>query len=401
MRGFAALAVLLWVTAAEAYSQGRMNHWIFGHGYHVEFTQSGPVFRGMRQGYLALDGAASISDLSGNLLYYSNSSNIWNVDTQQLLNGDMLFENIYEFGSSITSASLFLPWPGDTLEYFFAYINIANLHNRVYYSKINATFDGGYGGVLEDMARIKLWDTVVAEQMTAIKHANGRDWWLLFRTRFGSSSGPHTHFLYTLFGPNGFSEPVSISAGPETGFMGEMTASPQGDYIAYADHNKRILWLYSFDRCTGQIAFVDSIAARRTTDEFYGLAFSPDGSKMYVSTMQSQSILQYKLESGVLIDTIIYNGLNNFANRLTQLELGPDGKIYGAFMREPMFTYVEGYDRHLFVINNPNASGAACQFDTFGLYLGETPNFTYSLPNFPNYDLGPLVGSPCDTLSPS
>ena len=27
-------------------------------------------------------------------------------------------------------------------------------------------------------------------------------------------------------------------------------------------------------------------------------------------------------------------------------------------------------------------------------------NYTYSLPNFANYDLGPLVGSPCDTLSP-
>jgi len=37
--------------------------------------------------------------------------------------------------------------------------------------------------------------------------------------------------------------------------------------------------------------------------------------------------------------------------------------------------------------------------DTFRLNLGKW-NYTASLPNFANYDLGPLVGSHCDTLSP-
>ncbi len=124
MRGCAVLVVLLWMTAAEAFSQGRMNHWIFGHGYHVEFTQSGPVFRGMRAGYEALEGAASISNTDGSLLFYTNNSVVWNSDTQFLYNSDGISVNVYDYGTSITNASLFLPWPGDTLNRYYAFVNI-------------------------------------------------------------------------------------------------------------------------------------------------------------------------------------------------------------------------------------------------------------------------------------
>lgn len=52
---------------------------------------------------------------------------------------------------------------------------------------------------------------------------------------------------------------------------------------------------------------------------------------------------------------------------------------------------------NLSVINSPDLPGAACDFQPYSFYLGGKRTY-WGLPNNPDYDLGPLVGSPCDTL---
>ena len=50
----------------------------------------------------------------------------------------------------------------------------------------------------------------------------------------------------------------------------------------------------------------------------------------------------------------------------------------------------------MYVINNPNEKGKACNLCDSCIYfpyLNES-----SLPKYPNYRLGPLKGSPCDTI---
>ena len=68
-------------------------------------------------------------------------------------------------------------------------------------------------------------------------------------------------------------------------------------------------------------------------------------------------------------------------------QLGPDGKIY--------LNANQGVNV-LHVINQPDNPGTACEFDVRGVKL-PTRN-AFSLPNFPNYRLGPVDGSTCDTL---
>jgi hypothetical protein len=52
---------------------------------------------------------------------------------------------------------------------------------------------------------------------------------------------------------------------------------------------------------------------------------------------------------------------------------------------------------NLSVINFPDSAGLACDFQPWSFYLGGKRTY-WGLPNNPDYDLGPLVGSPCDTL---
>jgi hypothetical protein len=89
------------------------------------------------------------------------------------------------------------------------------------------------------------------------------------------------------------------------------------------------------------------------------------------------------------------------------VRLAPNGKIYFSRAYEcNAFPYCYPYpdsarnyvNENLSVINNPNVVGAGCNYQPFSFYLGGKRTY-YGLPNNPNYDLGPLTGSPCDTLT--
>ncbi|MFN3874908.1 MAG: T9SS type A sorting domain-containing protein, partial [Flavobacteriales bacterium] len=68
-------------------------------------------------------------------------------------------------------------------------------------------------------------------------------------------------------------------------------------------------------------------------------------------------------------------------------QLAPDGKIYIGTGNGTL---------HMHVIHNPDLPWPACNMEQHGV---ELPRFAInSLPNHPNYDLGPVDGSICDSL---
>jgi PKD domain len=77
----------------------------------------------------------------------------------------------------------------------------------------------------------------------------------------------------------------------------------------------------------------------------------------------------------------------SFATTFAAAQLAPDGKIYICTAFSTPF---------LHVIEYPDRKGIACQLRQRAIHL---PNYNnYSIPNFPNYRLGPIDGSVCDTL---
>ncbi|HPA31346.1 MAG TPA: T9SS type A sorting domain-containing protein, partial [Bacteroidia bacterium] len=56
------------------------------------------------------------------------------------------------------------------------------------------------------------------------------------------------------------------------------------------------------------------------------------------------------------------------------------------------------YNTYLSVVNYPDSMGADCDFQPYSFYLGGNRTY-YGLPNNPNYGLGALAGSACDTLT--
>ncbi|MFK7810645.1 MAG: PKD domain-containing protein, partial [Saprospiraceae bacterium] len=154
--------------------------------------------------------------------------------------------------------------------------------------------------------------------------------------------------------------------------------------------------LYEFDRCTGLLNNHLQIKEEEIGVPG-GVAFSPSGQFMYIAVWDK--ILQFDLtvvDIAASRDTVaIYDGFVEWITptlsnptRFYNMQNGPDGKIY--------ISCPNTSSRYLHVIDEPDSAGIACNFLQHHI---ELPSFNnHGLPNFPNYRLGALEGSPCDTL---
>ena len=180
--------------------QGHASHWVFGNGNHLEFDEGGPAVLPKIENYLGYEGVASISDREGNLLYYSNVVRIWNRNFQPLFNSDTFPALDLPPASSKANGSLFLPWPGDSADRYVAFLAMNDADDKLYISKIDGDLDAGLGGIVDSFRYRELWDVPIAEHLNAVRHANGRDWWIVGKRGAMSHS---SEFLLALLTPQG------------------------------------------------------------------------------------------------------------------------------------------------------------------------------------------------------
>ena len=194
------------------------------------------------------------------------------------------------------------------------------------------------------------------------------------------------------------------NTGSQTSFCcdyGEMNFSPDGNKLVSVAY-PGVVNLFDFDRCTGTLSnFVDLSDNNEWSS--YGDSFSPDGSKLYVSSFKN--LYQFDLNASNILQSKELIWANPYFDLdaetgygMGQQQLAPNGKIYIVLGDIVSNVYVDTFiDRSLCVINKPNAPGMACDFVADEFDLGGK-RARVGLPNSPNYNLGPLVGSPCDTL---
>jgi hypothetical protein len=338
---------------------------------------------------------AGISDKKGKLLFYTNGVKINNQLNQTMLNGTGLNPGPYAssvtYGMRIGQGQIVIPFPDDTVKYYLFHETV-DFHNTTYqpfnlfYSTIDMSLDSGRGGVVQKNIPA-ISDTLIFGELTACKHANGRDWWIIAHQY-------NSNLFYTvLVTPNGVSTPNSQAIGGffKTGGAGQSSVAPNGKrYARY--HPESGLDVYDFDRCSGTFSnwqHCDSIT------DYGGVAFSPNSNVLYVSA--TNNLYQFNLLDSVqsmqqrkfLIaqwDTF-YSPNPPLATTYYMQQLAPDGKIY--------INSTNATNR-LHIISQPDSIGLACNFIQHGLLLPCLNAFT--IPNYPNYFLVSDSGSVCDTL---
>lgn len=288
--------------------------------------------------------------------------------------------------------TLFLPVPSNPMQYHL-FIKDKGVTSYCQPSRVTATlidmsYNNSLGKVIEKAVPI-LDDTLSDSRMTACKHANGRDWWLI-------NHEYKTNRIYThLITPDSILGPYSQSIGAngnEPDNNGWSAFSPSGALFATATGGMGSITLLDFDRCNGEFSNYRSIP----TDSIHYasvLAFSPNGRFLYVNT-GAYYLYQYDLQDIDIASSCVELFHDSMPPYLGMMSLMPDGKIY-----MPGWSgSTTGLDGCFSVVNEPDLKAPACNFQIRSVCI---PGATQIIaaPNHPNYNLGELVGSGCDTIT--
>ena len=419
---FVLLLVFLFVTFSCFAQSGYTDWWHFGKKAGVHFTATGPeAFYDSQMP--AIEGCASISDSLGNLLFYTNGQYIWNKNNELMPHGDSLLGTptygplnqawIDTFGNTSTNGVLILPKPGaSNLYYVFSHVGACftlDCKNAIVYSIVDMTKQGNLGDVVQRNVYLDSAQHKLTEKLAACRHANGRDWWLIIH-EYQSNK-----FLKWLVTPTTINGPTEQGIGGDhignVAQQGEITISKQGDRLALATVHG-VVHTFTFDRCTSALSdYIPlsnpvNISVPSADKLFYGCAFSPDGQMLYASA--GDSIYQWDLTDtsnivklGVVANPKPWLNTNTDTSYTgAQMELGPDDKLYFRFFYSwsNFFDVVNTDATSLSVIHQPDLFGLACNPELNA--VSHYPRLSLlGLPNMPNYNLGALVGSGCDTLS--
>ena len=343
---------------------------------------------------------SSISDFQGTLLFYSCGVDARNKEGAIMDSGCCLCEDTADtyacstndLGNPHSQGAIILPRPSSSLQYYL-FIKDESVFvpyeqpARITASLIDLSYNNQLGKVIQRAFPI-LNGALSDSRMTACQHGNGRDWWLINHEYLTNKIYTHLITPDSILGP--FEQSVGLP-GLEPDNAGWSIFSPNTNVFATTTAGMGAITLLDFDRCSGTFGNFRSINTSASTDStyYFNLAFSPSGRFLYASNsywLEQYDIQDTNIEASrvqLIHDTASYPLLG-------QMVLMPNGKIYQVGWT------VE--DSMLSVIDSPDVKGLGCGFHLRSVLVPNSIEIT-NVPNFPNYNLGPLVGSGCDTIT--
>ena len=372
------------------FSQNETSKWYFGIEAGLDFMTSPPTV--LNNGVIwTTEGCSTISDGAGNLLFYTDGLTVWNASHSIMANGTGLLGTGYPSQSSII-----VKQPGSNNIYFIFTVDGSGGTNGFNYSTVDMNLAAGSGSITSK--NVSIYPFPSSEKLTAVKHCNGNDVWVIIRDwDYFSNLSNTNHFRSYLVTAAGVSmtpviSPASTYANSGTNDYGCMKVSPNGKKLGVAmsnyyyyntGTNSSPFELYDFNNTTGVIS--NSLALNPNTPSVYtayiypyGCEFSPDGTKFYgtnpISGNYQNDIIQWDLCAGSnsAIVASAYTVTSTSGNLYAgSLQLAMDGKIYGA----------RWGSNSLITINNPNLAGAACNLVISGQNILPGSSY-YGLPNF-------------------
>ncbi len=378
-------------------------NWISGAGYEGtpvtpsnridfnEYPYDLSLFEGKMGIYVS---SLTLSNQKGELLVYSNGIQVLNSQHEQLENGDSLSWGIvakewYTEGYPVAFGMIGLPCGKEDSVFYlihseeeYAPVFGAKIP-KILYSIIDLKFNNGKGKVTKK--NNILWNGVLLQEITSCHHANGRDWWVM------AQDDTLNAYYRALLGPNGFTQIDTQHIGYQPPWFqyrdggGQNVFTPDSSkYIDFDAWNG--IRIFDFDRCSGLLSNPVLIEFPQHWSFGAGAAVSPNSRFLYVSS--SSWVVQYDLQASDIetsADTVVL--WQGPYPKFATMNLMMDGKIY---IMPFSWTHYGHYIRY------PNRKGKACEVVLGGVYF---PNENFAtMPHFPNYRLGPLEGSGCDSL---
>jgi hypothetical protein len=348
---------------------------------------------------------ASICDTAGNLLLYSNGCVLVDSSHQLIEGADTINRGVrwnyfcdkgsdMTFGYGLVNGCWILPM--NEKKFKVCYVESINSTAHTSGVRFADVEQNGTGNLFGEKTDNFLFQADLHSNKRAfVRHANGKDWW-----QINEAYQEHRYYISHIDDSDQIKPTKAqlFSSFPASTYHGGGQAcfSPDGTIYVTIDARDQCQ-VFDFDRCTGELSNARHIPLPVPYDSVgasTGIAISPNSRFMYLMTLTT--IWQYDLRASNIESSKIKvaqcdNWLDLNGQRLVfyQSQIGPDGKIY---------VFAPACRRSFTVIESPDLQGTACNVVQHKYY---DPNNGYYCqpPRFPNFRLGPVVGSPCDTIT--
>ncbi len=377
---------------------------------HFNFTDFNPIINWHFTEEMEIsETCANICDQSGKAILWTNGMQIMGLNGNRVtdtisLDSDLEEQSYWQyyysnnhipFGFPKLDGAIILPIPGLLNDFQIIY-HTADFHPDGYFkinqflkARVRMNPDSSFTLIYKDelMGPKVSW---YRNQVIACRHANGRDWWIT------TLESDHPSYYSYLLSPHGLSLDhigdygLSIKDG-----LGQAIFSSRGNFMARLDaitfDEGQYISVFEFDRCTGN--YTHRYTFNTEAGYFCGVSFSP--SEQYLYADNNRNLWQWDLRADdVLASQTLVDTFDGFiepgyaGTTFAPMKLAPDGRIY--------ISPSGAASKRFHVIDRPDLPSPDCRFLQHHLNL-VTWNGR-SMPNLPNYRLGPLDGSLCDTL---
>ncbi|MBK9640897.1 MAG: T9SS type A sorting domain-containing protein [Saprospiraceae bacterium] len=336
---------------------------------------------------------ASICDKDGNLLMYTAGCNVSDRLHRPMPNGKINEGLVWDFyckygDHPLYNGTLIIPMVSKANEYIVLHRFLefdpdpqlpGGTSTKLLYSIVDMNANNSFGDV-KSKNQIVIEKHLSGGDLTAVRHANNIDWWILVP---GRANDLYYSIQMTENGPRPFQ---TMQLGIPMQYLddGGSQSCFSADGTKYARMTPSTgLFLMDFNRSNGQLSnFRNVTTGSETNDHSVGVAFSPNSRFIYlvyrfdlyqVDTWEKD--VQASLVHIDSWDGYVEGGI--WAAGFDAAMLGPDCKIY---------IRTGTSNRVMHVIHNPNEKGKACNFEQHGIQLPARNHA--SIPNFVNYRLG-------------
>jgi len=327
----------MFVLASSVASQAQRQYdaWFFGTRSALQF-QPGRYWPQVvaTSAMNAFEASTTLSDsTTGALLLYSNGERVWDRRHEVMPNSAPLGGH---YSASEGALAIFAPRQPGLVYVFTTDAKESSTRNGLRYSVVDLRLRNGLGDVTLRSQPMGLPNfNIPTEHLAAIRHPNGRDYWILVH---GLENNSFYAFALT---PSGVAaQPVVSSVGPvfksnETAQTGIIRFAPSGRQLV-TTRLFSALDLFDFDPATGQVSnptslYADLNPVSPTVEKrVYGAEFSGDGSVLYAD--QGGALMRYDLAScdpGTVVRSkrLVLNS-NGFAGTTGSYRRAPNGRIY-------------------------------------------------------------------------
>ncbi len=181
MKNKIAILLLMFLISVNCIGQNRNAIWCFGDSAMIDFNNPTIPVTGI-SGMQSRGSSTSIADTTGSLLFYAatraglsgNTTLVFDSSHSIMFNGDSIV------GEGWYQELTILPMlNSSSLAYLFSVGITGSSQTGFYYSIIDMNANSGLGAVLQK--NVQLENFKCTDGLTTLKHANGRDWWILIR----------------------------------------------------------------------------------------------------------------------------------------------------------------------------------------------------------------------------